>query len=116
MDETITKEVLNRHLNAFGNNDLDEIMKDYTDQSVLMSANGPIVGLLQIRSFFATMFQLIPTGCSFAIKQLTVVETIAHIIWQSSSDAAEIPFGTDTFVMVDGKIKFHTVTAEVKIL
>jgi hypothetical protein len=49
------------------------------------------------------------------MKQLTVSENVAHIIWASESAIATIPFGTDTFVLENDKIRFHTVAAVVNI-
>jgi hypothetical protein len=48
------------------------------------------------------------------MKQLTVIENVAHIIWASESEVATIPFGTDTFVLEKDKIRFHTVSAVMK--
>lgn len=46
------EQVLTHHLIAFGNNDLDEIMKDYAEASVVMTPNGTVKGLAAIRKFF----------------------------------------------------------------
>ena len=54
--EITTKEVLMRHLKAFGNNNLDEIMLDYTEQSTILFIKGAIKGLDNIRQFFEEMF------------------------------------------------------------
>ncbi|MBK6267074.1 nuclear transport factor 2 family protein [Marivirga sp. S37H4] len=107
--EITTKEVLMHHLNAFGSNNLDEIMLDYTENSTLLTENGPLKGLGKIRGFFEEIFKLIPTGAEFQMKQLTVTENVAHIIWASKSDLAEIPMGSDSFFFENDKIKFHTV-------
>jgi hypothetical protein len=44
MNDTITKDVLMHHLTAFGNNDLSEIMKDYTNESEVHTPVGPLKG------------------------------------------------------------------------
>lgn len=111
MSNTKTNEILTHHLTAFGNNDLDEIMKDYTEQSEILTIEGTLKGLDLIRNFFAEMFTIIPTGSEFEMKQLTVAENVGHIIWASKSGVAEIPMGSDTFVFEDNKIKTHTVVA-----
>lgn len=112
--ETATNNILTHHLTAFGNNNLDEIMLDYTAQSMVLTNNGTIKGLEGIRYFFETMFKLIPTGAHFEMKQLTIGNNIAHIIWASTSATADIPFGTDTFVIENEKIKVHTVATFIK--
>lgn len=67
------------HLIAFGDNNLDEILKDYTEESVIMTPNGSIKGLTEIREFFAAFFVIIPTGSSFTMKQKTIFGNIAYI-------------------------------------
>lgn len=108
MNNTV-EQILMHHLIAFGDNNLDEILKDYTEQSVIMTANGTVKGLTEIRKFFAAFFEVIPTGSSFTMKQKTIEGNVAYIAWASQSNIAEIPMGTDTFVFDGGKILYHTV-------
>ncbi len=114
MQDSTTNDVLMHHLTAFGNNDLAEIMLDYTEESEVLTSTGAIKGLSAITAFFSDLFSIIPTGSDFEMKQLTVTENVAHIIWASESAVAVIPFGTDTFVMENGKIRFHSVAADIK--
>lgn len=104
-----TEQVLTHHLVAFGNNNLDEILKDYTDDSVILTADGIITGLAAIRSFFESFFAVIPTGSSFGMDQKIVVGNIAYIVWHSETNALNFPLRTDTFVFEGDKIKYHTV-------
>lgn len=97
------------HLTAFGNNDLEEIMKDYTEELLLFTPTGILQGIAAIQQFFADYFIAIPTGSSFKMGQLQVKNNIAYIAWSSNSAIAEIPIGTDTFFLEDNKIKYHTV-------
>lgn len=104
-----TEEVLKHHLTAFGNNDIDGVLLDCTAQSVILCDKGVGQGLDSIREFFEQLFVLIPTGCQFEMKQLRVSNNAAQIIWASKSSTADIPFGTDTFFVENGKIVIHTV-------
>jgi len=104
-----TQELLNHHLTAFGNNDLDEIMKDYTEDSELMTPEGMSKGLESIRKFFEDFFIAIPTGSDFKMKQLLVTGPVGYIAWSSESDVAKFPVGTDTFFLEGDKIRYHTV-------
>jgi ketosteroid isomerase-like protein len=107
--EALTNEVLIHHLTAFGNNDLEEIMKDYTEESQVLTPHGPLKDLAAIREFFADYFITIPTGSTFEMKQMTVIQQVAYVAWASDSAVATLPIGTDTFFLESGKIKFHTV-------
>jgi len=108
MNNTV-EQILTHHLIAFGDNNLDEILKDYTEQSVIMTPNGAIKGLTEIRGFFKDFFKVIPTGSSFTMNQKIIVGNVAYIAWASKSNIAKIPMGTDTFVFDGDKIQYHTV-------
>ncbi|GAB3170624.1 nuclear transport factor 2 family protein [Telluribacter humicola] len=113
IQENITTQVLTHHLTAFGNNDLDEILKDYTEESEVLTPEGPLKGLAAIRKFFADFFVTIPTGSDFEMKRLIVTGNTAYIVWSSESAVANIPMGTDTFFLEGEKIRLHTVASHV---
>lgn len=104
-----TNDVLKHHLAAFGANDLDGIMEDYTEESELFTPSGPLKGLEEIRRFFSDFFQAIPVGSHFEMKQLIVSNQFAYIVWTSESDRFNFPLGTDTFFIQNQKISYHTV-------
>lgn len=106
---TTVEQTLMHHLIAFGDNNLDEILKDYTEESVIISPNGSIKGFTEIREFFKDFFAVIPTGSSFTMKQKTIVGNLAYIFWSSESSTTKILAGTDTFVFDGDKIQYHTV-------
>jgi ketosteroid isomerase-like protein len=101
--------ILIHHLTAFGNNDLQEILKDYTDQSQILTPEGQLTGVDSIGMFFADFFAVIPAGSRFSIGQKIITDNIAYIVWNSQSPVASIPMGTDTFVFEKGKIRYHTI-------
>lgn len=107
--ENNVEQILIHHLTAFGNNDLDAILEDYTETSVLFTPKGIVIGLDNIRQFFVEFFAVIPTGSAFGMDQKLIEGNVAYILWNSDSDLAQIPVGTDTFVFEGDKIKYHTV-------
>jgi predicted SnoaL-like aldol condensation-catalyzing enzyme len=64
-------------------------------------------GKEQIGSFFTDFIDSLPAGAieRFALRSLWVDGDLAYITW---SAGAEIPLGTDTFVVTDGKIVSQT--------
>ncbi|OOV20490.1 hypothetical protein BXU10_13120 [Flavobacterium sp. LM4] len=106
---TKVEQILMHHLIAFGDNNLDEILKDYTEQSIIMTPNRTIKGLTEIRKFFKDFFEAIPSGSHFEMKQKSIEGKVAYIAWASKSNIADIPMGTDTFVFDGDKIQYHTV-------
>lgn len=105
--------VINHHLSAFGDANLDEILKDYTEESQLFTPEGAMQGRAAIRGFFASVFKIIPKGSSFEIKQKFVSDEIAYIAWSCESEFVNIPLGTDSFIITDNKISIQTLAAHI---
>jgi predicted SnoaL-like aldol condensation-catalyzing enzyme len=106
--------ILQHHLTAFSENDIDEIMKDYTEASFLCTPDGKLDGLAAIRSFFTEVIKLFPSGkTNLAIKQLIISNDIVYITWTSDSPVAEVPMGSDSFEIKDGKIVWQTLAAHI---
>jgi hypothetical protein len=89
---------------------VDDILSDYTEDSVLFTPNGPIRGLVGLRAFFEA-FTKNATPDMMAAYQMVrqdVGGEIAYIVWKAE------PFvllATDTFVVRNSKIMAQTFTA-----
>ena len=100
---------LEHHLEAFGKNDIDEIMDDFTEQSEVWTQEGAIKGLGAIRSFFTYAFTLFPKDSTHLdIKQMIVNKNKAYIVWTAESAIINVPLGTDSFEIKDGKILWQS--------
>lgn len=109
-----TQLVLQHHLSAFTDNDHEEIMKDYSDESWLCTPDGKLTGMSAIRSFFSNVINLFPAGqTKLDVKQMIVENDKAYLFWNSDSPVASIPFATDSFEIEDGKILWQTVAAQI---
>jgi ketosteroid isomerase-like protein len=106
----LTDMTLNHYLQAFSEGDIDAILSDYTDDSVLLTPAGAVRGLDQLRMFFKGFMNNLPAGFldSFNMVRKDVEGDIGYVVWQSGHFA---PLGTDTFVVRDGKIMTQTFTA-----
>jgi ketosteroid isomerase-like protein len=98
-----TKAVLDRHMRALLGGDVDGILADYADDATLISAQRIIRGHDGLRA----MFSNIPPGSfeGFAVTKEVCDGEVALIEWTSK----HVGFGTDTFVVRDGKIVAQTV-------
>lgn len=97
-----TEAVLRHHLESFSIG-IEEIMRDYTPDSVLFTPDGPFRGLEPIHLFFDAFLRSSPPEL---LRALTLVRQdvqgeVAYIIWHARPF---IPLATDTFVIRDGKI------------
>ncbi len=108
------KETFQHHLEAFGKNDIDELIKDYTEQSEVWTPEGPIVGLEAISSFFTYAFTLFPKDATrLEIKQMIIKGDKVYIVWNADSPIINVPIGTDSFEIIDGKILWQTTAIQI---
>jgi ketosteroid isomerase-like protein len=112
-DEATTKQVLDHHLQAFGDLDLEEILADYTDESVLLTADGPVQGMDQLKGVFEAFFaEFGKPGTTFEMKQKLISGDVAYIVWTAKTADNVYEVATDTFVIDDGKIEVQSFTAK----
>ncbi|HLY71924.1 MAG TPA: nuclear transport factor 2 family protein [Puia sp.] len=105
--------VFQHHLDAFGNNDIEETMKDYTDQSELWTPEGPIVGLQAISSYFSWAFTLFPKdNTTFELIKLIAKHNKVYVVWRAESPVVNVSMATDSFEMSDGKIVWHSTAGQ----
>jgi ketosteroid isomerase-like protein len=108
-----TQAVLDHHLAAFTAGDTDMILEDYTDESVVVTADGTFRGRDALGpvfgSFFSTLFA--PGTYDLTMDHIEVVGDVAFITWHAKCGDANVRLGTDTFVVRDGKIVAQTFAA-----
>jgi hypothetical protein len=104
-----TQNVLQHHFDASYSGDLDAVMEDFTEQSILVTEEASFVGLKAIGNFYLSLLQLFSKGVvDYKLKKVVVVKNIAYITWQLKTPDLDIPFGTDTFIIENDKILYQT--------
>ena len=108
-----TEKVWQEHIQAWGANDLDAIMVHYTEQSVMILNNSMLKGTKKIREVFANLFKLFNAGEN-NIDPAVIAGEVIYITWNFKPEAekGKSYFGTDTFVVQDGIIKYQTIASE----
>ena len=111
-----TEAVLNHHLAGFSNGDVDMVMEDYTEESLLILPETTLNDLDSIRAFFADLFGgLFKLGTyEFTMDRVEIAGDIAYIVWHSTNEGVDVKLGTDTFLVKDGKIAVQTFAAFVQ--
>lgn len=105
IDEAQTQAVLDHHWDTFVNNDLDGVMEDYTDESILITPNGTFMGLEQIRGNFVNAFKAFPTqGADLTLNTNLAVKDVGYILWDAETPEFILTYATDTFIIRNGKI------------
>ena len=104
-----TSDVLSHHLGAFSQGSVEETLKDYTDESVVLHPDGVVKGLPEIKAFFGEIFKIfIPGEYAFEMLRQEIHGDVAYIIWKADTPKLNVPLGTDTFVIRNGKISVQT--------
>lgn len=107
--EEKTKEVLDHHWVAFKENDLEAVMADYTEESILITPDATYQGLEAIRENFVRAFKAFPKDQQpLQLNKTVVVKDVGYILWQAKTTSMELSFATDTFLIHDGKIVRQT--------
>ncbi|MAG36654.1 MAG: hypothetical protein CL878_10505 [Dehalococcoidia bacterium] len=102
-----TERVLAHHLEGIGEGDLEKILEDYSEDSVVIAPETTVQGLAGIRAFFTELMKgFTPEAMSkFQMGRQDVSGEVAYIVW---SVDGMVPLGTDTFVVRNGKIAVQT--------
>lgn len=105
----VTKQVLEHHLGAFAKG-LDEILKDYNDNSTLVTPDKTYVGVGEIAGFFKAFIDGADPEFwpAFKITSMSTVGEVAYLVWEAKP---WVTLATDTLVVKNGKIAVQTFTS-----
>lgn len=102
------QEVFAHHGAALAAGDLDEILTDYAEDSVLITPAGVARGRQAIRRVFAQLLADIPDA-NWDLKTQLFDGYVLFLEWAADSAASRVDDGVDTFVFRDGVIAAQTV-------
>ena len=100
-----TKDVLDNHLKAFDQGDLNGVLSDYAPDAVFFTRGGAFKGVDAIRPLFeALIAEFRKPGTTFNMKQQLVEGDYAYILWTAKTADNVYELATDTFVVREGKM------------
>lgn len=102
------QEVFAHHGQALAAGDLDEIVADYADDSVVITSSGVARGKDDIRKVFVKLLDDLPNA-AWDLKNLTFDGDVLFLEWAAESATNRVDDGVDTFVFRDGMIWAQTV-------
>jgi ketosteroid isomerase-like protein len=102
------QEVFAHHGKALAAGDLDGIVADYTDDSVLITPAGAARGRDGIRQTFAKLLDDLPNA-AWDLKTQIFEGDVLFLEWAADSATNRVDDGVDTFVFRDGSIWAQTV-------
>jgi hypothetical protein len=109
-----TLDIIDHHLRSFADGDLDGIMADYTEDSVLFTIDGPLEGCAPIRRLMTGLFaEFAKPGANFEMRAKSVEGEVGHIVWTAETADNRYEFATDTFVVREGKIAYQSFAGKI---
>ena len=110
-----TEAAFDHHLEAFVSQDLDEVMVDYTDDSVVVTNMGVFRGLDEIEGLFANLFdEFSQDGTTLDVDDTVVEGEFAYLLWHAETPDNVYEFCTDTFYVPGETIEFQTFAGKVQ--
>ena len=110
-----TSDVLDRHLKAFAESDVERVVSDYTPDSVFFTAAGTLKGPDAIRPLFEVLTaEFAKPGASFTMQQRSIDGDYAYILWKAETADNVYEFATDTFYVWSGKIIAQSFSAKIR--
>lgn len=111
-DETTeeTKKLWAHHIEAWNARDLDGIMTEYREDSILIRNNRVFKGIAEIRGVFDGLFGLFDNGNNI-IDPAVLEEEVIYITWHFTPNNDREYYGTDSFVVQNGIIKYQTIAS-----
>lgn len=109
-----TQQVLEHHLKSFGGGDLEGVLQDYTEESVLFTQKGLLRGPGEIRVLFESLIaEFGKPGSSFEMKTQIVDGEAAYIVWSAETADNAYELATDTFIVRNGKIVIQSLAGKI---
>ena len=101
------QEIFAHHVEAVAAGDLDEIVADYADNSVVITPAGVSRGKDAIREAFVTLLDDLPNA-DWELKTQIFDGDVLFLEWVADSAVNRVDDGVDTFVFRDGMISVQT--------
>lgn len=105
----LSKKIVLNHLDSFYNHDIDSVMRDYTNESIIITLNNTYKGLQEIRGFITEFVDFFPKGKTILVLDKIAIENeVAYIVWHANTPELQMSLGSGTFIIKQGKIVKQT--------
>jgi len=109
--------IVMHHLESFQHNDLEAVLSDYTNESVLITQDATYTGPDEIRGFFAGLMIHFPKeNSSFELDKIVAIGSLVYIVWHAETPSLDVPLGSDTFIIKHDKIYQQTFAGLLKFI
>jgi len=102
------QEIFDHHIRALLARDVEALLTDYTDESVLITPAGVAAGLTAIRAAFGQLADAL-AGAEFTIGSQTHHDDVLLLEWTLDAPAFAVR-GVDTFLFDADSIRVQTIS------
>ncbi|GAB4523470.1 MAG: hypothetical protein Fur0018_06310 [Anaerolineales bacterium] len=100
-------DIAERFVTALNTHDPDKVAALYHDDAVHVNAVRSVSGKINVRTWYATLFQQILPQATFTLSGYSGAGNSRHLTWEANSTAGTVRTGNDTLGLRDGKIYYH---------
>lgn len=110
-----TSDVLDHHLEALANQNLEEVMIDFDDDSVVVTNMGVFRDREEIKELFTDLFEeFSQDGTTLEVDDTIVEGKFAYLLWHAETPDNVYEFCTDTFYVPEETIDFQTFAGKIE--
>jgi ketosteroid isomerase-like protein len=108
MAKATIEALMQHHLQALGSGNLDELVKDYTKDSVFFTPTETYKGPERIKAVFAALMKMLSPEAlaNFKITKQEIQGEYVYLLWTA---LPTFPFAGDTLHVLNGKIIMQSV-------
>ena len=108
MARVTTEAVIQHHGQALTSGNLDEVLENYTEDSVLFTPTETYKGLERIKAAFVAIMKMLPSEAVANFKHIKqeIHGEYVYLLWTA---LPTIPFAGDAFHIHNGKIMIQSV-------
>jgi len=112
MAKTTIEAVMQHHSQALMSGNLDELVKDYTKDSVMFTPTETFKGPERIKAGFAAVMKMLPPEAvaNFKVTRQEIQGEYVYLLWTA---LPTILFAGDTFHIHNGKIVMQSVVLSI---
>lgn len=106
---SLSKQIVLNHLDSFFNQNIDSILSDYTDESIIITLWDTFKGLKEIRTYITEFVVFFPKRKTiFILDKISVEGELAYIVWHAKTPEVHVSLASGTFIIKNGKILQQT--------
>ena len=105
----ISERIAVDYLDALFRNDIQAIMSNYTNKSIVITLEKTYKGFHEIKEFIQELVQFFSKkNTVLVLDKIALENEIVYMVWHTISTKSNILMASDTFFIEDDKISNHT--------